>query len=61
MSGKVIKYLFGGISWGCVVSCIVNVIGTMVMGNAWFTGAEHSYTAQVIAAVLVGVHGCCRL
>ena len=55
MSGKVIKYLFGGISWGCVVSCIVNVIGTMVKGNAWFTEAGHSYAAQVAAAVLVGV------
>ena len=55
MSGKVMKYLFGGISWGCVVSCIVNVIGTMVKGNAWFTEAGHSYAAQVAAAVLVGV------
>ena len=32
MSGKVMKYLFGGISWGCVVSCIVNVIGTITQG-----------------------------
>ena len=55
MSGKVMKYLFGGISWGCVVSCIVNVIGTMVKGNAWFTEAGHSYAAQVAAAVIVGV------
>ena len=55
MSGKVMKYLFRGISWGCVVSCIVNVIGTMVKGNAWFTEAGHSYAAQVAAAVLVGV------
>ncbi len=55
MLKKIIRNILYGISWGCVVSCVVGMIGTMCMGNAWFTESGHSYAAQVLAAMIVGI------
>ncbi|BBF44932.1 hypothetical protein lbkm_3672 [Lachnospiraceae bacterium KM106-2] len=55
MSRKVIKYSMAGISWGCTVFCIVNMIGAMLLGDSFVLESGHSYPAQVLTSMLVGI------
>lgn len=55
MIKKIVKLVAIGISWGCTISCIVSMIGAECIGTDWFTNAPNSYTAQIIASMLVGI------
>ena len=52
---KIIKRIYDGIAWGCIISCLITVSGSLAMGNDWFTFGPHSYAKQVIAAIIVGM------
>ena len=55
MLKKVLKGIAGGVAWGCVFATVVNIIGYGIQGNAWFEGMKFGFTAQVLAAMLVGI------
>ena len=52
---KIVKMIYSGIAWGCIISCVITVIGSLAFGNEWFTYGSHSYAAQILAAVIVGL------
>jgi Protein of unknown function (DUF3021). len=55
MFKKIMKHTVMGISLGCTISSLINIIGVSTYGNTWFTQTSHSYISQTLAAILVGV------
>lgn len=55
MKKKILFRFYNGIAWGCIISSVICVIGTLIHGTAWFSATPFSYAAQVGAAVLVGL------
>ena len=55
MLKKIIRGIIGGIAWGSIIACVVNVIGSQVMGLEWFADMKHGYTAQTAVAMIVGI------
>lgn len=57
MLGRILKYLFWGISWGCTFFVISNVLAALAFGEDALMRVVDDFVRQAIGAMFVGI--CC--
>lgn len=55
MLRKILKYLFGGIAWGCTFFVLVNLIGAFTVGEPFLYLVKEDFVRQALGAMLCGV------
>lgn len=55
MFNKIIKYTLYGVVWGCLVSTVINAVGSSILGLEWFAHMPYGYSINLLFGMIVGV------
>lgn len=55
MGKKILKYLWYGISWGCVFFVFTNLIGYLAVGEDFIALLVNDFAAQAFGGILAGI------